>query len=168
MAEKRQFKIVVLKIIGALFVISLLVIWCFNLKNLWLANDYREGAAETAKSQEWTDLRNSLSGTLNGIADQLKILEKNRNIEQEAVKNNLAGEQLLADLLQKTNKLTSSTTESNLPPLASSSDGIKSASSPLINKKQNCPAYIDCMPTIGISRPCQIPVGCEGVTVIAY
>ncbi|MFA5886775.1 MAG: hypothetical protein WC863_03265 [Patescibacteria group bacterium] len=168
MAEKRQVKVMVLKIIGALFIFSLLIIWCFNLKNLWLANDYREGAAGTSKNQEWANLRNSLSDTLNGVADQLKILEKNRNIENNTVKNNLAGKQLLANLLQETNKLVPSTTKSNLPPLASSSDGIKPASSSLVNKKQNCPTYINCMPTIGFSRPCQIPVGCEGITVIAY
>ena len=31
-----------------------------------------------------------------------------------------------------------------------------------------CPAYINCMPTIGQSRPCVIPPGCEAITQIAY
>ncbi len=31
-----------------------------------------------------------------------------------------------------------------------------------------CPAYINCMPTIGQSRPCVIPPGCESITQIAY
>lgn len=32
----------------------------------------------------------------------------------------------------------------------------------------SCPAYINCMPTIGQARPCVIPVGCEAITQIAY
>jgi len=32
----------------------------------------------------------------------------------------------------------------------------------------DCPAYIDCMPTIGQSKPCVIPPGCESITQIAY
>ena len=32
----------------------------------------------------------------------------------------------------------------------------------------DCPAYINCMPTIGQSRPCVIPPGCEDITQIAY
>jgi len=32
----------------------------------------------------------------------------------------------------------------------------------------SCPAYINCMPTIGQARPCVIPAGCEDITQIAY
>ncbi len=32
----------------------------------------------------------------------------------------------------------------------------------------NCPAYINCMPTIGVARPCVIPPGCEEFTQIVY
>ncbi|MCF7860388.1 hypothetical protein K9M09_02100 [Patescibacteria group bacterium] len=32
----------------------------------------------------------------------------------------------------------------------------------------SCPAYINCMPTIGQARPCVIPAGCEAITQIAY
>ncbi|MBN2884553.1 hypothetical protein JXE04_01365 [Patescibacteria group bacterium] len=32
----------------------------------------------------------------------------------------------------------------------------------------SCPAYIDCMPTIGQVKPCVIPTGCEAITQIAY
>ncbi|MDI3496288.1 MAG: hypothetical protein PWQ35_309 [Patescibacteria group bacterium] len=35
-------------------------------------------------------------------------------------------------------------------------------------KKANCPEWINCMPTVGEARPCQIPLGCEGITQIAY
>ncbi|MFZ2309924.1 MAG: hypothetical protein WAW11_00050 [Patescibacteria group bacterium] len=33
---------------------------------------------------------------------------------------------------------------------------------------ENCPPYIDCMPTIGEARPCVVPPGCENITIIAY
>lgn len=42
-------------------------------------------------------------------------------------------------------------------------DAQQATSSPI-----SCPAYINCMPTIGEARPCQIPAGCEGITTIAY
>lgn len=32
----------------------------------------------------------------------------------------------------------------------------------------DCPPYINCMPTVGQSRPCVIPPGCEAITQIAY
>jgi hypothetical protein len=33
---------------------------------------------------------------------------------------------------------------------------------------RNCPKYIDCMPTIGAAKSCVVPLGCEGITIIAY
>ena len=50
---------------------------------------------------------------------------------------------------------------------ANSSTSTSTPSSPIL-KNNNCPAYINCMPTIGEARSCQVPPGCEGVTVIAY
>lgn len=34
--------------------------------------------------------------------------------------------------------------------------------------RNDCPAYINCMPTIGQSQPCVIPSGCEAITQIVY
>lgn len=34
--------------------------------------------------------------------------------------------------------------------------------------KKGCPPYINCMPTIGETRPCVVPPGCENITIIAY
>lgn len=39
---------------------------------------------------------------------------------------------------------------------------------PVKNTDKNCPEYINCMPSIGEARPCAIPPGCEGITLIAY
>ena len=35
-------------------------------------------------------------------------------------------------------------------------------------KRVDCPPYINCMPSIGETRPCVVPVGCEKITQIAY
>lgn len=37
-----------------------------------------------------------------------------------------------------------------------------------LKKDENCPEYIDCMPTIGEAVDCVVPTGCENITQIAY
>lgn len=79
-----------------------------------------------------------------------------------------------------TNKLSASSTDntfvSGLLEKASSTVSTSTAAAELkkelINitnsKKASCPAYINCMPSIGEPRPCVIPPGCEKITQIAY
>ncbi|MFA5754736.1 MAG: hypothetical protein WC905_05355, partial [Patescibacteria group bacterium] len=78
-------------------------------------------------------------------------------------------DKLLGDLIEETEKIASSSID--LPFLGTSTPSA-TGTSPLVNppdiKNANCPAYVNCMPTIGESRPCQIPAGCEGITKIAY
>lgn len=186
MDKQNQFKTSLVKVIGVLFVFCLLIIWCFNLKNLWLVNDYSQPAAGTDKSQDWTSLRDNLSNTLNGLSDQLKSLEKNRKLANEETNNQLAGKKFLASLLEETAKFNSSTAANIIPTTSpdfknSSTSSVSSTSSPASKQpagrpatsspqyqKTDCPKYIDCLPTIGVARPCKVPVGCEKITVIAY
>ncbi|MDD2354072.1 MAG: hypothetical protein PHH52_01325 [Patescibacteria group bacterium] len=62
------------------------------------------------------------------------------------------------DFKDETGKIIEDLTESEKM-TASSSEEIK---------RNNCPEWINCMPTVGEARPCQIPPGCEGITQIAY
>lgn len=97
----------------------------------------------------------------------------------------------LDELDEITNKLSASSSENNfVEGLLDKADSIKASSSTstkleikeelseLIKKsptttpnaatKINCPEFINCMPSIGETRPCSIPVGCENITQIAY
>ena len=128
-----------------------LIFWILNLKNVWQVN--KELVANN--DSQWVNLKNDLDTTLVDLKKQLNQLDKNK-------KETAAGDNLIADLIKKTGELASSTSEiSTSSPIATTS--------PTVNQSnKNCPEYIDCMPTIGAARPCQIPVGCEGLTVIAY
>lgn len=82
-----------------------------------------------------------------------------------------------AEIGDAVGQIESSTAEVKLEPVAASSSQaveiIKEVEDYVADKKNAsssriCPEYIDCMPTIGPAKPCQVPPGCEGITQIAY
>lgn len=161
MDEKFSKKYFLLKI-GVIFLtVLILALWIFNLRNIWSAE--REEATPD-ENQEWQELKVSLDKTLIDIKGQLDSLQNNKEIEKRN-----ADQVLLSDVLKETEKraavLASSTTAASV---ATSSGAVATTTAPEKNKITNCPEYIDCMPTIGAARPCEIPAGCEGITQIAY
>lgn len=156
MDQNQKKKILIMQIGATILVIFILVIWIINLKNVWRAD--KEFATKN-DDQEWSNLKNDLEKTLSEVQNQMKQINQTRK-EQESLKNR----SFLSDLVAETKNLPS-------PPVTSTTTATSSASAtgtpPKVNRP-NCPEWINCMPTIGQARTCQIPVGCEGITQIAY
>ncbi len=150
----------------AVLAILILALWVFNLQNVWRQEKKMSGPDD---SQEWASLKNDLDKTLAGLKDKLSQFDK-------ANKDNVKNQEFLNNLVNETKRLASSTSASSATegsvgsPIATQPEATTTPSSTaqFAPKGQNCPAYIDCMPTIGAARPCQIPAGCEGITQIAY
>jgi len=142
MEENRQKKIRLMQIIVGAIVLIIAILWIINIKNVWRFNNLNLGSSE--QGLDWDEIKNSFSNIVEETKDNFEI-EKTKQIKEN-------GQILVDDLIKKTEELVSSSTE----PVSSSTETV------------NCPEYIDCMPTIGEPKPCQIPVGCEGITQIAY
>lgn len=156
--------------VGVATTMSLIFIfWLFNIKNVFIssADENNESA------QEIVDLKKDFVKTINQVENTLTKVEKTNN--------NLlnASSSLINELIIETNKAASSS-ESGESGVSNATDSpvVSTSSLPIIplissstkKNKFDCPAYIDCMPTIepARSKPCQVPVGCEGITQIAY
>ena len=159
--EDRQKKILMMKIgVGAIIVLIFLL-WVFNMKNLWRPITIN---GESGNTQDLTKFKSNINNQMTEINQRLNNVA---NQKQEAA--NKAGNDLL-------NNVINGTTNSNPSLGTSTSSPINASTTPISNsttsqtkvKDSKCPAYIDCMPTIGASKPCQIPAGCEGITQIAY
>ncbi|MFZ4631948.1 MAG: hypothetical protein ACOYL8_01920 [Patescibacteria group bacterium] len=158
---KRNFLIKV----GVGAIMSLiLVFWFLNIKNVFVGNSDLENKKS---SEEVLNLKDDF----NEVADKMT-----KSLEQIGATNeklNLASSSLVNELIIETNKIASST---NSDTISTSTTVISTSSLPIIseiktpsnNVKNNCPVYINCMPSVGAARPCTIPPGCEGVTLIAY
>lgn len=157
MDEKQKKKMLIMQIGAGGLTCLILVLWIFNLKNVW----QEDRALPTNDNSQWLSLKNDLDKTLTDVKKQLNKIDKNR-------KEAAAGDNFLTDLIKETKNISSATSSivSTSSPISSSSPTTTSTSP--INKNKNCPEYINCMPTIDAARPCQIPVGCEGITAIAY
>lgn len=156
MNETEKKKIFLMRVIIGSVVFVIAILWAFNLKNVW-----RDSQSENAASgnNEWTNLKSDLEKTLADAQDKLdKIKEEERAADKEA------GDKFLSGLLEETARTASSsatsTSEIQAKPDKEASSTPKSGSS--------CPEYINCMPSIGETRSCTIPLGCEGITQIAY
>ncbi len=147
--------------VGIISIMALILIfWVLNIKNVFRDNAALGVEQDTA---QWQNLKNNFSET---VSEMTKNLDKIK--ETDAVLKT-ASSSLLEELIKETNKIAASSTiktAATSSVIATSTD--YAASSTPETTKNNCPPYIDCMPTIGEARPCQIPAGCEGITQIAY
>lgn len=155
--EKKKF----LMKVGIISLMALILIfWVLNIKNVFRHN--AEMNAENSNEQ-WESIRANFDETVDKMNKSLSEIEAT-NDRLKAASSSLVNELILtassSDMLIDS-KLIPTSTE----PIASSTP--LSSSTPLEIKK-DCPPYIDCMPTIGEAKPCEIPVGCEGITQIAY
>jgi hypothetical protein len=172
MENRDRIKVWAFKIIASLFVLSLLVLWCWNFPNLWLGSGKSVPAGVTP---DWSDLQHDFQQTLGQATSQFSSLG-NKGLATTSSSTDLAGRQIIADLLRATQATRASSsvllaTSSAHNALVSSTvieSPVKSVTSSTGTKQSICPKSIDCMPTIGKTRDCKIPLGCEGVTVIAY
>lgn len=175
MNDERQKRVFLLRVGVVGLAILILILWIFNLKNVWRAGS--EAVRENS-SNEWATLKADLDKTLTDAKSQLGQIKKIKEDKGEA-----AGNTLIADLLKETEKLASSTAtaaSTGTDIINGTTTGLITTTSPLMAtgtktaeiKPKNCPEYINCMPTIvetrGEARSCVIPVGCEGITQIVY
>lgn len=156
MEDERRKKILLMRIGVIIIIVLIFFLWVYNMKNLWRPITLDNNESKTQNS-DFTNLKEDINKQM---AEMKKKLSDISNKKQEA--KNKAGEELLNNLLKETEKVASSSQSTSTASISTST-----VSTPKV-KNSSCPEYIDCMPTIGEARPCEIPVGCENITVIAY
>lgn len=155
--EQQGYKKALLLKIGIIVIIAVIFfLWLASLKKVF----------ETKQNQ--TD--DTFKKISEDIDKSLKEAEDRFNVASSSANNSF-----VKDLLDKASSTAGSvSTTPTTTVTATTSKEIKEELSDLIkkatttNKGAGCPAYINCMPTIGEARPCVIPAGCEDITQIAY
>jgi len=149
MNDSRKNLRLFVKIIVAVLGFIIFLIWSFNLKNVWLIS-------KSSKNQEFSDVKNNFSEAMVDLKDKINLV-KTDNAKKEKIKAEL----FIKELLKETENIGSSTLEEAKNDNSTSSVQLKPSN-------QNCPQYINCMPTIGEARNCNVPLGCEGLTTLLY
>lgn len=160
-------------VVFLILVFAVLVVWVINLKSSWNANKSGGSGNNKQLSEIVSDFNKSLDSLKNQINNQKGLaaaVTATTTQESLSASDQVGGAALIKDLQQKINdnndlvttSTSATTTISDPNPQVPST--IKPGQDPI-----NCPQYINCMPTIDAVAPnCQIPVGCENITVIAY
>jgi len=157
MNDEKQKKVFLMKIGVSFFVILLVIVWVLNFKNIW---QFKPNDLAPESKGEWTEIKTNIDQALseiNGRLDQIKEEKKEfdaKNLQEQE----LSEAAFIQDLIKETEKFASSTPENSN----------STTTLPIIKSNPSCPAFINCMPSIGEARSCQIPAGCEGITQIAY
>lgn len=163
--EERRKKLIFVKISVASLALLIFLFWFLNLKNVLKMNNLR--SQQNPEAAKWTELKQEIGNSLNDVTQKLNDQE-----QQAQLKENVNG--ILNGVMEEAGKVASSSeatsTEANLNASSTIIANPTASSTPPENpnKNINCPSYIDCMPTIGEAKPCQVPAGCEGITQIAY
>jgi cytoskeletal protein RodZ len=144
--EEEAKKKFLMKVWISSLMILILVFWFLNMKNVFHDN---EATADVQSAQQTQKMRQDLNDTIDKMTKRLDSLEASSTSAISPVASSSPLITSSTPLLATTSSTTASSTTANV-------------------KKTSCPAYIDCMPTIGQAHACQIPVGCEGITQIAY
>lgn len=150
--EQNYKKALILKIVGIIFIIFIFFLWLANLRNVF--EDNKKG-----NDQTWQ----KITGDIDDSLDRLNKISD--SLASSSIDNN----KFVKEVVDRAN---STTTVSSIATSTIKVE-IKEELLDLIKKatttvKNNCPEYINCMPTIGGARPCTIPAGCENITQIAY
>ncbi|HBA36553.1 TPA: hypothetical protein DCZ15_01610 [Candidatus Falkowbacteria bacterium] len=141
MADDHQKKNLLMWVVVIGLTVLILAVWFFNLKNIWRANT---GAIVDVDDSEWQKFKMEWRQATEGIGENLETFQP------ESTSTPLEMER-----------------EEAIPISESPADTI--ILEPSKPAPTNCPEYINCMPTVGTEpRPCNIPPGCEDITVIAY
>ncbi len=134
-----------------LIVAIIFFLWLFNINNVF------QGTKKLAGDQNqlnWQEFKANFNKTIEEAGSRFSGVGE-ENAESVEPENNSSV--FINDLIEATDKLASSTV-----------DVIAEENTPIL-ENNNCPEWINCMPTISDEpRACQIPSGCEGITQIAY
>lgn len=154
--EERAKKIFLMKVGIVALMTLIFIFWLLNIKNVFKVNQVNQ----VENDLKWGEVRDELGETLDQLGDNFqKINETNENLKA-------ASSSLVNEIIKEADKIASSSTASSSIPVKS--ETVSEEGVPEKPNSANCPEYINCMPTIGEMRPCIIPVGCEGITQIAY
>lgn len=156
MKSERQKKILLMKICVIVIIIFIFFLWAYNMKNVWRPISIKNSQIKSQDS-ELLKFKDDVNKQMTEI--NIRLNEQMANKKQEEINKN--GDQLLKTIIEDAKSSTSS-------PINTSTNEITIPLPGLINENKNCPEYINCMPTIGEAPSCRIPVGCEGITQIAY
>lgn len=159
MDSERQKKILMMKIGVITVIVIIFFLWIYNIKNVWRPITLNTNNDNKSENSELTKFKNDINNQMTEINQRLSTIVDSKQAAQTK-----AGDELLNSLIKETDKISTSTATST----STSSPALISTSTLPKVKTTGCPAYINCMPTIGAARSCQIPAGCEGITVIAY
>jgi transketolase len=159
--EKKRF---IMKVGVIVFSFIILALWVFSLS--FSFNSKKNSTTEIA-----SDWREELQETIDTARQNFNITPTENTEEKKFLDdmlediNNKEQEEVLiinpADIEKSTSTASSTESQKFLKELENKLP-IKDT------RTLNCPAYINCMPTIGVSRPCVIPSGCEDITQIVY
>jgi cell division protein FtsB len=163
--EERRKKLVLVKILVASLAVVIFLFWFLNLKNVLKMNNLQ--SKESSEAAKWAELKQEIGNSLNDVTKKLDDQEQQAQLK-ENVNGILNGVMEEAGKAASSSEATSSEADLNASSTIITDPGTASSSPESPNKNVNCPSYIDCMPTIGEAKPCQIPAGCEGITQIAY
>jgi hypothetical protein len=147
--EETNYKKALLKVGIIVIVLAIIFLWLSNLQNVF----------ESRQNQS----DNLLKKISDDIDKSLKDTETHLN-ETVSTTSNTFVEKLL-DKASSTIASTTSTSTAAVELKKELTGFIKATSTP---KRISCPEYINCMPSIGETRPCVVPAGCEKITQIAY
>jgi len=168
MDEDQKKKLTIMRAGVIIVMVLVLGLWFFNLRGS--LRESKEKMANSSDNVQWQEMKAQLAQTLEETKASLNEMKK--EAEDNAAKE--AANNLLDGLAEETGKMASSSNNSAGAAATTTATGtsaiIGTSSAPVISigAGVDCPAYINCMPTIGAARPCQIPAGCEGITQIAY
>jgi len=162
--EEQAKKKFIMKIGIISFMVLILIFWILNIRNVFQGNPSINNVQKTTESQK-------LQADFNQAIDKMSQSLDKISATNEKLKT--ASSSLLSELMAGINNIASSTNNSST--FLATSSLSEASSSPLVEVpasstpiNDSCPPYINCMPSVGEARPCQIPVGCEGITQIAY
>jgi len=147
MAAHSQKKIWWTKLGLSALVILLLGLWITNLKNVWrITGEQSEAVGSEAA---WLAIKNDIDRTMSVARGQLNMVSERKQLQARDGQMFLL--QLMTVAQREAFEKATSTAATTTPVI-----------------RTDCPQWIDCMPGPDRREPCQVPVGCEKITQIAY
>lgn len=154
-------KILIMRLSVVSLAIIIFVFWLINIPNVWLGNKNR-----AQPDTNFQELKANLNSFLNQTEERVNKIEEEQK-QQERLQLIKDSDDLIQNLIKETNKKS----DFSIPtPIDNTYNNEETGDAALIEKDKNiiCPEWINCMPSIDEVRDCQIPIGCEDFTQIAY
>ncbi|NLZ74328.1 hypothetical protein GX917_00220 [Candidatus Falkowbacteria bacterium] len=146
MKENQDERKKIMKVGVILIMILVFVFWLFVMKHSFI----KQASEVNQDKEELQSIRDELNETLDKLNEGLN---KIKEVESE----NFLPATSSSDILMPDISPVSEEQPIIIPELPEPKD-----------LNSSCPAYINCMPTIGAARSCSIPIGCEGITELVY